>query len=176
MERRELGATVEPKGQRAEAESGPWRLEAESRETLTTATLEDGSPAELAPHRWWAEGEQRGCQTTVVEEAGSHTLTDVISSSGSAAILSSVAPCGDGSSVAAGSGAPSAVGSGMRSAQRGDGGLGTGSGVELARFSWEQVGNGYPFLASVPSTKAAKLARGPSSDNGALHAMFKLAS
>ncbi len=43
--------------------------EAESRETPTTATLEDGSPAELAPHRWWAEGEQRGCQTTAVEEA-----------------------------------------------------------------------------------------------------------
>ncbi len=44
--------------------------EAELREPPTTATLEDGSPAELAPHRWWAEGEQRGCQTTAVEEAG----------------------------------------------------------------------------------------------------------
>ncbi len=105
-----------------------------------------------------------------------HTLTDIISSSGSAAILSSVAPCGDGSSVAAGSGSPSAVGSGMRSVQRGDGGLGTGSGVELARFSWEQVGNGDPFLASVHSTKAEKVGRRPSSDNTALHAMFKLAS
>ncbi len=38
--------------------------EAESRETPTTAMLEDGSPAELAPRRWWAEEEQRGCQTT----------------------------------------------------------------------------------------------------------------
>ncbi len=54
--------------------------------------------------------------------AGSHTLTDVISGSGSMAILSTVAPCGDGSSVAAGSGSPSAVGSGMRSTQRGGGG------------------------------------------------------
>ncbi len=68
-ERRELGAMVEPAGQRAEAESGPRRLEPESRETSTTATLEDGSPAKLAPHRWWAEGEQRGYQTTAVEEA-----------------------------------------------------------------------------------------------------------
>ncbi len=42
-ERRELGAMVEPAGQRAEAE-------VESRETPTTATLEDGSPAELTPH------------------------------------------------------------------------------------------------------------------------------
>ncbi len=231
--------------------------------------LEDGSAAELAPHRWWAEGEQRGCQTTAVEEAGaggragghlwdsglpglnsgtgadtgglsrgassggrfrgagtwalrglnsgsgalspllwhnphailrspsaavqgvkllsaltpsaafslkvgvvagSRTLTDVISSSGSAAILSSVALCGDGSLVAAVSGSPSAVGSGMRSAQRGDGGLGTGSGVEPARFSWEQAGNGDPFLARVHSTKVVKSARGPYSDNSALHA------
>ncbi len=55
--------------------------------------------------------------------AGSRTLTDV-SGSGSASILSTVAPSGDGSSVVAGSGSPSAVGSGMHSAQRGDGGLG----------------------------------------------------
>ncbi len=55
--------------------------------------------------------------------AGSRTLTDV-SGSGSASILSTVAPSGDGSSVVAGSGSTSAVGSGMRSAQRGDGGLG----------------------------------------------------
>ncbi len=32
-ERMELGAIVEPAGQRAEAESGPWRLKPESRET-----------------------------------------------------------------------------------------------------------------------------------------------
>ncbi len=30
----------------------------------------NGRPAELAPYRWWAEDEQRGCQTTAVEEAG----------------------------------------------------------------------------------------------------------
>ncbi len=67
--------------------------------------------------------------------AGSRTLTDVICSSGSAAIVRSVTPCDDGSSVAAGSGSPSAVCSGMRSTQRGDGGLGTGSGEDLARSS-----------------------------------------
>ncbi len=36
--------------------------------------------------------------------------------------------------------------------------------------------NGDPCLPSVHSTKVAKFARGPSSDDGALHAMFKLAS
>ncbi len=70
MEWSELGAMVESTGQWAEAESGPRRLEAESRETMITATLEDCTPTELAPHRWWAEGEQRGFQTTLVEEAG----------------------------------------------------------------------------------------------------------
>ncbi len=35
-----------------------------------TVTMEDGRPAELAPYKWWAEGEQRGCHTTAVEEAG----------------------------------------------------------------------------------------------------------
>ncbi len=104
--------------------------------------------------------------------AGSRTLTDVISGS----FLRTVAPCADGSSVAAGSGSPSVVGSGMRSAQRGDGGLGTGSGVDLARSSsWETV-RGDPFLDRVHSMKAANSARGPSSDDSALHAAFRLAS
>ncbi len=106
--------------------------------------------------------------------AGSRTWTEVTSSSGSAAIRGAVAPCGDGSSV--GSGSPSAVGSGMRSAQRGDGRLGTGSGVALARSPSELMVNGDPCLTNVHSTKAAKSSRGPSSDDGALHAMFKLAS
>ncbi len=70
--------------------------------------------------------------------AGSSTLTDVISSSGSAAIRGSVAPCGDGSSVAVGSGSLSAVASDMCSAQRGDGGLGTGSGVCVSPVSTPQ--------------------------------------
>ncbi len=98
--------------------------------------------------------------------AGSRTWTEVTSSSGSAAIRGAVAPCGDGSSV----------GSGMRSAQRGDGRLGTGSGVALARSPSELMVNGDPCLTNVHSTKAAKSSRGPSSDDGALHAMFKLAS
>ncbi len=48
----------------ARSHGGGRASEAGSRETPTTAMLEDGSPAELAPHRWWAEEEQRGCQTT----------------------------------------------------------------------------------------------------------------
>ncbi len=66
--------------------------------------------------------------------AGSHTLTDVISGSSSVKILSTIPQCVDGTLVAAGSGSLSAVGSGMRSTQRGDGGLGTGSGVELSEI------------------------------------------
>ncbi len=108
--------------------------------------------------------------------AGSRTLTDVICSSGSAAIVRSVTPCDDGSSVAAGSGSPSAVCSGMRSTQRGDGGLGTGSGEDLARSSSVETVKGDPFLARVHSTNAANSARGPSSDDSALHAVFRLAS
>ncbi len=73
---------------------------------------------------------------------GSRTLTDVIGGSGSAAILSTVAPCGDGSSVAAGSGSLLAVGLGMLSAQRGDGGLGTGYEVDLVRSSLGQMVRG----------------------------------
>ncbi len=51
VEKRELGAMVEPTGQRPE-------VEAESRETPTT--LEDGSPAKLPPHRWWGLRVNRG--------------------------------------------------------------------------------------------------------------------
>ncbi len=65
--------------------------------------------------------------------AGSRTWSDVTCSSGSAAILRTVAPCGNGSSVAAGSGSRSSVGSGLGSEQRGDGGLGSGSGCALDR-------------------------------------------
>ncbi len=108
--------------------------------------------------------------------AGSRTLTDVICSSGSVVILSSVTPCGDGSSVAVGSGSLSAVDSGMRSTQRGDGGLGTGSGVDLARSSSVETLKDDPFLARVHSTNAANSARGPSSDDSALHVVFRLAS
>ncbi len=54
---------VESLGLRAEAESGSRRLEAEVKDYPATVTMEDGRPVELAPYRWWAEGEQRGCQT-----------------------------------------------------------------------------------------------------------------
>ncbi len=61
---------VKPLGRQAAVESGTQRLEAEARDSPATATMETGRPAELAPYRWWAEGEQRGCQTTALEEAG----------------------------------------------------------------------------------------------------------
>ncbi len=108
--------------------------------------------------------------------AGSRTWSDGKHSSRSAAIHSSIAPCGDGSSVAVGSGSLSSVGSGMRSAQRWDGGLDSGSGVVLVRSSSEQTVSGDPFLASIHSTKAVKSTRGPSSDYGTLHTGFRLAS
>ncbi len=60
--------------------------------------------------------------------------------------------------------------------QWGEGGLGTGSGVDLARSSSGQTVRGDPFLARVHSTKAAKSSRGPTSDNSALHAVFRLES
>ncbi len=68
------------------------------------------------------------------------------------------------------------MGSGWCSAPRGDGGLGSGSGVDLARSSTAETVKGDPFLARVHSMKAAKSSRGPSSDNSALLAAFRLAS
>ncbi len=67
-----------------------------------------------------------------------------------------------------------ALGSG--SLPRGDGGLGSGSGVDLARSSSGETVRGDPFLARVHSTKAAKSSRGPSSDDSTLHAVFRLVS
>ncbi len=63
----------------------------------------------------------------------SRTWSDYSWGSGSVPILSSATLLGDGSSVETDSGSPSAVGSGVHSAQRGDGGLGTGSGCVLDR-------------------------------------------
>ncbi len=40
-------------------------------------TLEDGRLAGLTPYRWGAEGEQGGCQTTAVEEAGAGGRTGI---------------------------------------------------------------------------------------------------
>ncbi len=65
---------------------------------------------------------------------------------------------------------PSSVGSCFCSAQRGDGGLGSGSEVELVRSSSGHMVYGDPFPASIPSTKAAKSFQGPSSGDGALQA------
>ncbi len=107
--------------------------------------------------------------------AGSRTWSDGLGST-SGAIIRSVARLSAGSQIAAGNGSPSSVGSGWCSGPRGDGGLGSGSGVDLARSSsWETV-RGDPFLARVHSTKAANSARGPSSDDSALHAVLRLES
>ncbi len=62
-----------------------------------------------------ADGDWQTCSLVAGIVAGSRTWSDVTCSIGSAAIISSVTPCGDGSSVT--------VGSGLGSAQRGDGGL-----------------------------------------------------
>ncbi len=70
VEMRELGAEVEQLGLWAKAESRTRRLEAEVRDVPAPVMMENGRPAGLAPYRWWAEGEQRGSQTTAVEEAG----------------------------------------------------------------------------------------------------------
>ncbi len=69
---KELGAMVEPLGQRAKAQSGIQRLEAETKDHPAMTPMETSRPAAIPPHRWWAEGEQRGCQTTaeVVGEGG----------------------------------------------------------------------------------------------------------
>ncbi len=51
---RELEAEVEPLGRRTEAESGPRRLKAESRDPpdSTPTELEIGRPAVSPHHRW----------------------------------------------------------------------------------------------------------------------------
>ncbi|KAL0176607.1 hypothetical protein M9458_028937, partial [Cirrhinus mrigala] len=55
VETRELRAGVKPLGQRAEAESGTLRLEAETRNPLAMMPMETGRPVASPPHRWWAE-------------------------------------------------------------------------------------------------------------------------
>ncbi len=107
--------------------------------------------------------------------ASSRTWSDGLGST-SRAIFRSVAWLCAGSLIAAGNGSPSSVGSGWCSAPRGDGGLGSGSGVDLARSSSGETVRGDPFLARVHSTKAAKSSRGPSLDDSALHVLFRLAS
>ncbi len=69
---------------------------------------------------------------------GSRTWSDVLGST-SGAILCSVARLCAGSQIAAGNGSPSSVGSGWCSVPLGDGGLGSGSGVDLARSSTAQM-------------------------------------
>ncbi len=67
-ERRELGAMVEPLGRWAEVESRTQRRR--QGDPPAMMPMETGRPAVIPPHIWWAEGEHRGCQTTVGEEAG----------------------------------------------------------------------------------------------------------
>ncbi len=107
--------------------------------------------------------------------AGSRTWSDGLGST-SGTIIRSVARLSAGSQNAAGNGSPSSVGSGWCSLPRGDGGLGSGSGVDLARSSTVQMVRGDPLLARVHSTKAVKSSRGQSSDDSVLLAVFRLAS
>ncbi len=137
---------MEPEVRRDEAKPEEWSPEVQDGRRQTKAEPERrGSPAELVDHGGkegaWSHGGVDGSTCRDGDHAseagggvegnsdhgdaggdvaaGSHTLTDVISNSGSAEILNSVATCGDGSLVAAGSGSPSAVGSGMRSCTAG---------------------------------------------------------
>lgn len=79
-ERRELGAIVEPLDRRAEAESGTPMLEAETRDPPATTPMETDRPTVIPPHRWWAEGELRGCQETA--EAMVRTDTEEVGEGG----------------------------------------------------------------------------------------------
>ncbi len=115
------------------------------------------------------------CSLVMGTVAGSRTWSDGLGST-SRMIIRSVARISAGSQTAAGSGSPSSVGLGWCSLLRGDCGLGSGSGVDLARSSSGETVRGDPFLARVHSTKAAKSSRGPSSDDSALLAVFRLAS
>ncbi len=105
---------------------------------------------------------------------GSRSWSDGLGST-SGLITRSVARLSAGSQIAAGNGSQSSVGSGWCSAPRGDGGLGSGSGVDLARASSGETVRGDPFFTRVHSTKAAKSSRGPSSDDSALLVVFRLA-
>ncbi len=67
-ERRELGAMVELLSRRAEAESRTQRLEVKTRDPPAATLMETGRPSAIPPHRWLAEGEQRGCQAAAVAE------------------------------------------------------------------------------------------------------------
>ncbi len=168
VEARELGAEVEPLGLRAETESGPRRLEAEVRDNPAPATLEDCSFAGLAPYRWGAEGERRGCQTTAAEEAGAGGRAGIFEER---ALEDLKPPQGWTREPRmalrhrwARAGAP----------HHGEM-VGWALGLESRSSSWETV-RGDPFLARVHSTKAVNSARGPSSDDSALHTVLRLAS
>ncbi len=53
------------------------RLEAETRDPPATTPMETGRPTAIPPHRWWAEGEQRGCKETAVVMVKTNTEEEV---------------------------------------------------------------------------------------------------
>ncbi len=52
VEKRELGAMVEPLGRRAEAESGCLRLKVETGDSPAMTPMETGRPMVIPLHRW----------------------------------------------------------------------------------------------------------------------------
>lgn len=93
--------------------------------------------------------------------ASPRTCSDVWWGSSSRVILRSYAHLGDGLFIMAGFGFPSAVGSGWNSAHRGDGRLGSGSGVGLEMSSSTgQMEKCSPLLSSTHSTKLVKIPQG----------------
>ncbi len=79
-ERMELEAIVESLGQRAvrDSEAGGG-----DKGSSSMTPMETGRPAVIPPHRWWAEGEQRGCQMTAVEEPGAGGWVGICEPTGS---------------------------------------------------------------------------------------------
>ncbi len=56
----------------------------ETRDPPATMPMETGRPAAIPPHRWWAEGELRGCQETAVVMV--KTGTEVVGEGGWAGV------------------------------------------------------------------------------------------
>ncbi len=154
-----------------------WEREGAVRSPEQHPSLSDPAPCLAVPDLLTAHPQPRAgaelhsaltpstaCSLVMGTVAGSRTWSDGLGST-SGTIIRSVARLSAGSQITAGNGSPSSVGSGWCSLPRGDGGLGSGSGVDLARSSSGETVRGDPFLTRVHSTKAAKSSRGPSSDD-----------
>ncbi len=103
-----------------------------------------------------AELHSTACFLVMGTVAGSRTWSDGLGST-SGAIFRSVARLCAGSLIAEGNGSTSSVGSGWCSAPRGDGGLGSGSGVDLARSSSGETVRGRSISRQRPLHKGGEI-------------------